>query len=243
MEVAAEPREDFGKNAARRLRRSGRIPGVLYGGGGPTISVAVDPGRVSQILNSQAGHNALFTLEIKGKAPARVMIRDWTTDPVDGRLLHVDLVRISKDTLLKVNVPVHVIGEPKGVKVQGGIFEFVTREIEVECLPDDIPDHVSADVTELMLGLNLRVADLPLGPKVKVLTDPTRVVAHVVAPKAEEEKPAEEAAEAAPAEPELIRKGKAEEEGAEGEGTEKPEKAEKAEKSEKAEKGRKEGKS
>src|SRR5215472_12066771 len=124
MQVEAEPREEFGKNATRRLRRAGRIPGVLYGGGGPAISVALDPQKISQVLYSAAGHNALFTLEIRGRAPARVMIRDWTADPVDGRLLHVDLVRVAKDTALKVKVPVHVTGEAKGVKVQGGIFEF-----------------------------------------------------------------------------------------------------------------------
>jgi large subunit ribosomal protein L25 len=226
-QVEAEPREEFGKNAARRLRRAGRIPGVLYGGGGPSISVAVDPHKISQILYSEAGHNALFALEIRGKAPARVMIRDWAVDPVDGHLLHVDMVRVAKDTNLKVKVPIHVTGEPKGVKVQGGILEFVTREVEVECLPDDIPDHVAIDVTELMIGTNLRISDLPLGPKVKVLTDPTRVVAHVVAPKEEEEAPAVEVAEAAPAEPEVIRKGKAEEEeGEEEAGGEKAEKKE-----------------
>src|SRR5579863_210558 len=236
-QVDAEPREEFGKNAARRLRRSGRIPAVLYGGGGPAISVTVDPQQIFQILVSEAGHNALFTLEIRGRAPARVMIRDWTVDPVHGHLLHVDLVRVAKDTTLKVKVPIQVTGEPKGVKVQGGIFEFVTREIEVECLPDDIPDHVTIDVTELMLGRNLRVSDLPVGEKVKVLTDPTRVVAHVIAIKEEEEKPAAEVAEVATtAEPEVIRKGKAEEAaGEEGAATEKAEKAEKKE-------GKKEGK-
>lgn len=227
-QVEAEPREEFGKNAARRLRRSGRIPAVLYGGGGPAISVTVDPQQISQILVSEAGHNALFTLEIRGRAPARVMIRDWTVDPVAGHLLHVDLVRVAKDTTLKVKVPIHITGEPKGVKVQGGIFEFVTREVEVECLPDDIPEHVTVDVTELMLGRNLRVSELPFSPKVKVMTDPTRVVAHVVAIKVEEEKPAAEVAEAAtPAEPEVIRKGKAEEEeGEEEAGAEKGEKKE-----------------
>lgn len=236
-QVEAEPREEFGKNAARRLRRAGRIPGVLYGGGGPAISVALDPQRIAQILYSEAGHNALFTLEIRGRAPARVMIRDWVVDPVDGHLLHVDLVRVAKDETLKVKVPIHVTGEPKGVKVQGGIFEFVTREVEVECLPDDIPDHVTIDVTELMIGLNLRISDLELGPKVKVLTDPTRVVAHVVAPREEEEeKPAAEVAEAAPAEPEVIRKGKAEEE----EGAEEEAGAEKAEKKEAKKEGKKE---
>ena len=213
--VEAEPREDFGKNAARRMRRTGRIPGVVYGGGGPVIPLTVDPGGIRRILHSESGHNAIFTLEIRGKAPARVMIRDWQSEPVRGDLLHVDLVRIALDAKLKLKVPIHVTGEPEGVKVQGGIFEFVLREIEVECLPDNIPEAITVDVTPLTIGRNLRVADLPVGPKVKVLTDANRVVAHVVALRAEEEEKPAEVAEAAPAEPEVIRKGKAEEEGAE----------------------------
>jgi large subunit ribosomal protein L25 len=217
--VEVEARQDFGKNAARRLRRAGRIPAVVYGGGGPAIPVAVDPKAILQILQSESGHNAIFTLEIRGKAPARVMIREWQTEPVDGHLLHVDLVRIARDTKLKLQVPIHVTGEPVGVKVQGGIFEFVLREVDVECLPDDIPEHFVAEVSGLELGKSFRVSDLPLDPKVKVLTDPTRVVAHVVELKAEEEvKPAAEEVAAAPGEPEVIRKGKAEEE--EGEAAE-----------------------
>jgi large subunit ribosomal protein L25 len=213
--VEAEAREDFGKNAARRLRHAGRIPAVVYGGGGPSIPIVIDPQRISEILRSESGHNAIFTLEIRGKAPARVMLRDWQVDPIHGHLLHVDMVRVARDTRLKVKVPVHITGEAKGVKVQGGVFEFVLREVEVECLPDDIPEHVIADVTELTIGRNLRVADLPVGEKVKVLTDPARVVAHVVALRVEEEKPAAEVVEVAPAEPEVIRKGRAEEEGGE----------------------------
>ncbi len=222
--VEAEPREDFGKNAARRTRRAGRIPGIVYGGGGPVIPVTVDPEGIREILHSESGHNAIFTLEVRGKAPARAMIRDWQSEPIRGGLLHVDLVRIALDTKLKLKVPIHITGEPQGVKVQGGILEFILREIEVECLPDNIPEAITVDVTPLTIGQNLRVADLPLGPKVKVLTDANRVVAHVVVLKAEEEKPAE-VAEAAPAEPEVIRKGKTEEEGAEEEaGGEKKEK-------------------
>ncbi len=240
--VEAEPREDFGKNAARRTRRAGRIPGVVYGGGGPVIPVSVDPEGIRHILHSEAGHNTIFTLEVHGKAPARAMVRDWQSEPVKGGLLHVDLVRIALDTKLKLKVAIHVTGEPKGVKVEGGIFEFMLREVEVECLPDDIPEAITVDVTPLALGDNLRVAELPIGPKVKVLTDLNRVVAHVVALKAEEEKPAEVVAEAAPAEPEVIRKGKAEEEGAEeAAGEEKKEKGEKKEKSEKKEKGKEKG--
>lgn len=215
LNVEASPREDFGKNAARRLRQAGRIPAVVYGGGGPAIPVAVDPRTIGQILRSELGHNAIFMLAIRGKAPARVMLRDWQVDPVRGDLLHVDMVRVALDVKVKVKIPVHVTGEAKGVKVQGGVFEFVLREVEVECLPDDIPEHLAIDVTELTIGRNLRVSDLPLGPRVKVLTDRARVVAHVVTLKAEEEKPAAEAVEAAPAEPEVIRKGKVEAEGEE----------------------------
>jgi large subunit ribosomal protein L25 len=220
LNVEADPREDFGKNASRRLRHAGRIPAVVYGGGGPAIPVTIDPKKIMEILQSEFGHNALFTLDIRGKAPARVMLREWQVDPIHGDLLHVDMVRVARDAMLKVKVPIHVTGEAKGVKVQGGIFEFVLREVEVECLPDDIPDHITIDVTELTIGRNLRVADLPLGERVKALTDANRVVAHVVALKAEEEKPAAEAVEAAPAEPEVIRKGKAEEVEAEGEAPE-----------------------
>jgi large subunit ribosomal protein L25 len=237
--VEAEPREEFGKNVARRTRRSGRIPGVVYGGGGPVIPVTVDPEGIREILHSEAGHNSIFTLQVHGKAPARAMIRDWQSEPIRGGLLHVDLVRIAHDTKLKLKVAIHLTGEPKGVKVEGGILEFMLREVEVECLPDDIPEAITVDVSPLALNQNLRVSDLPIGPKVKVLTDPNRVVAHVVILKVEEEKPAEVVAEATPAEPEVIRKGKAEEEGAEEEGGEETkEKGEKKEKSEKKEKGK-----
>jgi large subunit ribosomal protein L25 len=211
--VEAEPREEFGKNVARRLRCRNRVPAVVYGGGGPSIPVSVEPATIQEILHSESGHNAIFTLQVRGKAPARVMIRDWQSEPIRGGLLHVDLIRIARDEKLKVKVPIRVTGECKGVKLQGGVFEFVLREVEVECLPDDIPEHLTADVTELTLGHSLRVSELPVGPKFQILTDPNSVVAHVVVLKVEEEvKPAAEAAEAAtPAEPEVIRKGKAEE--------------------------------
>lgn len=218
LTIEADLREDRGKNAARRLRRAGRVPAVIYGGQGPALSVTFDPRQIAPVLHSEAGHTAVLTMEIRGKESARVMLRDWQTEPVRGGLLHVDFVRVTKDTRVKVKVPVHVTGEPKGVKLQGGIFEFVLREVEVECLPDDIPARLTVDVTELTIGQNIRVSHLPVGANVEVLTDPDRVVAHVVALKAEEEKPAETAEVAAVAEPELIRKGKAEEEGAEKEG-------------------------
>ena len=210
LSIEAEPREVFGKNASRRLRHAGRVPAVVYGDQGPSLPLTVDPKEILRVLRSGAGQNAIFTLEIKGRAPARVMLRDWQLDPIKGNLIHVDMVRIGRDHKLRVKVPIHIKGEAKGVKLQGGIFEFALREVEVECLPDDIPESLTVDITELTIGQNLRVANLPLGPKVKVLTDPDRVVAHVVTLRVEEEKPAEEVVEVAPAEPELIRKPRAE---------------------------------
>lgn len=233
--VQAETRETFGKNVTRRLRHSGRIPAVLYGSGGPSVSVTVDPKAIIRILHSEAGHNAIFTLQIPGKAPARVMLREWQWEPIKGGLMHVDMVRIARDEKLRVRVPIRITGEPQGVKIQGGVLEFVLREVEVECLPDDIPEHITLDVSDLVIGRQLRVSDLPVVASIKVLAEPGRVVAHVVTPKAEVEPVAEtvEAAEAAPAEPELIRKRKPEEEeGAEGEKEVKEEK-EKREKKEK----------
>lgn len=235
MTIEAEAREDFGKNSSRRLRHNGRIPGVVYGGGGQAIPVTVDPKRVSQILHSETGHNTVFTLEIKGRAPARVMLCDWQVEPIQGGLLHVDMLRISADTRLKLQVPIHLKGEPYGVKTEGGVLEVILREVELECLPDDIPEHITVDVTSFKIGSALRVGDLPVAERVKILTDPTRMVAHLVAPRAEEVK-AEEVVEGVEgAEPEVIRKGKAEEEGEEGgeaaKGEKKPEK--KAEKEKK----------
>jgi len=232
MNVEAVARETFGKNAARRLRYSGRIPAVVYGGGGPSIPIEVDPKAILHILQSEAGHNAIFTLQIPEKAPARVMLRGWQWEPIRGSLLHVDMVRIARDEKLRVRVPIHVTGEPQGVKIQGGVFEFILREVEVECLPDDIPENITIDVTDLVIGRYIRVSDLPVSANVKVLAEPARVVCHVVAPKAEAAPAAEVVEAAAPAEPELIRKRKAEEEAAE-EGKPAPEgKQEKKEKRE-----------
>jgi large subunit ribosomal protein L25 len=223
--VEAEARDTFGKNSARRLRHSGRIPAVVYGGGGPSVSLTVDPKAIVRILHSEAGHNAIFTLQMPDKAPARVMLRDWQWEPLRGDLMHVDMVRIARDEKLRVRIPIRITGESQGVKIQGGVLEFILREVEVECLPDDIPEHITLDVTDLVIGRQLRVSDLPVTASVKVLAEPGRVVAHVVAPKAEAAPAAEtvEVAAATPAEPELIRKRKAEEEGAEEAGEGKPE--------------------
>jgi len=223
--VEATTRETRGKNEARRARTQGQIPGVLYGGKDGAIAVAVSTKQLSGILRSESGHNTIFTVKVAGQKDVQAMVKDWQVDPVKGHLLHVDLMRIAMDVRIRVKVPVHFFGEPQGVKLQGGIFEIVTREVELECLPTDIPGEFKMDVTPLMIGKHLRVADLPIDPqKIKLITDAERVIAHVVALRAEEEvaAPAEAAVAGtepvAPAEPEVIKKGKKEvEEGEEAE--------------------------
>jgi large subunit ribosomal protein L25 len=215
--VAAEPRATRGKNEARRLRAAGSAPAVLYGAGGASIPIAVSPKELIRILHSKSGHNTIFNLAVNGGETTPVMVVDWQTDPVKETMLHADLKRIDLTKRLAVKVPVHTAGDPKGVKIQGGLHEVVTREIEVECLPDDIPEHFTVDVTELMIGQNIRASQVPLGPSIKLLSPPDAVISHVVALRAEVvETPAaaEGAAPAAAAEPEVIKKGKKEEEGA-----------------------------
>ena len=210
--VEATPREDRGKNAARRMRRQGHVPAVLYGGDGKSLTLAVNTKQLAAIMRSQSGHNTIFKVKLPtGEQSA--MLKDWQVDPLLGTLLHVDLLRVAMDVRMHVMVPVHTFGEAQGVKLQGGIFEMVTREVEIECLPSDIPGEIRVDISELMIGKQLRAGDLPIDTaKIKLVTDPQRVVAHVVALRAEEEKPAEAVAAeaAAPAEPELIKKGKKE---------------------------------
>ena len=234
--VEGAPRSDRGKNEARRLRQTGKVPAVLYGGKGGAITLAVNAKQIGAILRSESGHNTLFQVDLGGKHEPAIL-KDWQTDPLSGRLLHVDLVRVAMDVRMRVKVPVHTFGEPAGVKQQGGVYEVVTREVEIECLPADIPSEFKVDVSGLMLGHQLRVADLPLDTaKMKLITEPERVLSHVVALKVEEEKPAEAVAAevAAPAEPEVIKKGKKEVEGEEGaEGEAKAEKSDKGEKGEK----------
>ncbi|HTT32014.1 MAG TPA: 50S ribosomal protein L25 [Methylomirabilota bacterium] len=235
--VEGASRASRGKNEARRLRQTGKVPAVLYGGKSGPITLSVNAKQVGAILRSEAGHNTLFQVVLGGKEEPAIL-KDWLVDPLSGKLLHVDLLRVAMDVRMKVKVPVHTFGEPAGVKVQGGIFEVVTREVEIECLPADIPTEFRMDVSGLMIGKQLRAGDIALdSAKMKLLTEPERVIAHVVALRVEEEKtPEAAAAEAAvtPAEPEVIKKGKKEEEGEEGaEGAEAKPKAEKAEKPEK----------
>ena len=218
--VAAEPRESRGKNEARRLRVKGFAPAVLYGANEPAVAVAVSPKEVNKILHSNTGHNTIFNLALQGGAQVPVMIVDWQRDPVKETLLHVDLKRIDLTKRINVKVRVHMTGEAQGVKLQGGLLEAITREVEIECLPDEIPESFTVDVTELMIGQNLRASDIPLIGSMKLLSAPEQVLAHVVTIKAEEVvAPAAEAGAevAAPTEPEVIKKGKKEEEGAEAE--------------------------
>lgn len=235
--LEAQEREPGNKNHARRVRRDGKIPGVVYGAGKDSVPVSVDPRQVLRILHSESGHNTIFDLSFNGGERTKAMIVDWQYEPIKGKLLHIDVKRIAMDQALKVSVPIFLKGEAEGVKTQGGILEQILREVEVECLPADIPSHIDADVSHLVFGTVLRVADLPHSEKVKFLRDPNQPVAHVTSVKEEvvatPEAVAAEAA-AAPAEPEVIKKGKqeAEEEGAEAA----PEKSEKAEKAEKKEK-------
>ena len=226
--LEAQPRTPGNKNDARRVRRDGKIPAVLYGAGKDALSVSVDPRQVTRILNSETGHNTIFDLALDGDR-TKAMIVDWQYEPIKGKLLHIDLKRIAMDKKLTVKVPVFLKGEATGVKQQGGILEQMLREVEIECLPADIPSHIDADVSELVFGKVLRVSDLPRSAKFEFITDENQPVAHVTSVK-EEVAPTPEAAAAeaaAPAEPEVIKKGKQE---TEEEGAEAPEKAEKKEK-------------
>jgi large subunit ribosomal protein L25 len=229
--LEAQTRKPGTKNEARRVRRDGKIPAVVYGAGKDSLAISVDPRVVTRILNSVTGHNTIFDLALDGEK-TKAMIVDWQYEPIKGRLLHIDLKRIALDKVLRVSVPIFLKGEAAGVKQEGGILEQMLREVEVECLPADIPSHIDADVAHLTFGKVLRVADLPRSEKLKFLTDANQPVAHVTSVKEEvvvtPEAAAAEAA-AAPAEPEVIKKGKqeTEEEGAEAAAPEKAEKKEK----------------
>jgi large subunit ribosomal protein L25 len=226
--LEAQPRTPGTKKDARRVRVQGKVPAVVYGAGKQAIPVTVDPRQVARILHSDTGHNTVFDLSVDGES-TKAMIVDWQYEPIKGALLHIDVKRIAMDRKLRISVPIELVGEPAGVKQQGGILEQILREVEVECLPGDIPNAIEVSVADLVFGVVLRVSDLPKNDKVKLLSDPEQPVAHVISIK-EEEVPTADAvageAAAAPAEPEVIKKGKQEtdEEGAE------PAKGEKAEK-------------
>ncbi len=223
--VEAKARAASDKNAARRLRTTGLIPAVLYGAGKEPRSIAVDPKQINRILHSDSGHNTIFDVALDNEQ-TKAMVVDWQHDPIKGHLLHVDLKRIAMDKKMRVTVPIHVKGEAMGVKTQGGILDLVMREVEIECLPADIPAHIDVDVSHLEYGHGVRVSDLPKSDKIKYLNDPDLTVVHVTAVKEEAAPTADAAAAdaaAAPAEPEVIKKGKQEtEEGAAPAGDKKP---------------------
>ena len=188
---------------------------MLYGADRPAVAVSVNPKEVGRILRSGAGHNTIFQLAVQGVEETPAMIVDWQSDPVRDSLLHVDLKRIDLSKRITVNVRVQAIGDPEGVKVQGGLLEIITREITIECLPNEIPEQYTVDVSPLLIGQNLRASDIRLEGSAKLVSQPEQVIAHVVTMKAEEAPAAEAAVEgapAAPAEPEVIKKGKKEEE-------------------------------
>jgi large subunit ribosomal protein L25 len=233
--VPAESRTTTGKNANRKLRTRGLIPGVLYTSGKEAVAVQVSPGEIGTILKSKSGENTLFDLEIGGKR-RRVILKEFQREPLRGKLLHADFYEVALDKKIEVKVHIELEGTPVGVKLQGGIVDFVTRELEIECLPADIPEKIVVDISHLELGKHLRVSDLKVPEKVKLLVEPEVVVVHVVTPRAEEV-----AAEAAPvegataeaaaaAEPEVIKKGKTDKAEGEAAADAKPEKGEKKEK-------------
>ena len=214
--LEAQIRDTFGKNEARRTRRGGQVPGVLYGGGGKEATpISGAPKALLKILHSESGQNTLIALKLAGAGDSRVLVKDFQLDPVTHEVLHVDFLKIAMNKLLRVTIPIIVHGEPKGVKQQGGILEFIRREIEIEVLPADIPEHIDVDVTELMLHQGVRVRDIAADAKWKPVSDLDLMLVHVIMPKAVEvAAPAEAAAAgtAAAAEPEVIKKGKKDEE-------------------------------
>jgi large subunit ribosomal protein L25 len=214
--LEAEARDTFGKNEARRTRRDGKVPAVLYGGDGSGATpIAVAPKALLKILHSEAGQNTLISMKLAGAGDTRVLVKDFQLDPITHELLHADFYRVAMDKLLQVTIPIQVTGEPKGVKQQGGVLEHIRREIEIECLPGDIPENITVDVSELMLHQGVRVRDIATNPKWKPVSDADLMLVHVIMPKAEEVATPTETAAAAtatPAEPEVIKKGKKEDE-------------------------------
>ena len=210
-EIVAKPRVGkFNKNAARRVRVAGKIPAVLYGAGQEPVAVEVSPKEVERILFSESGHNTIFDVQIEGQPTAKAMIVDWQREPLKDQLIHIDMKRIALDKALRVSVRVKLLGIPVGVKTSGGILDQVLREVEIECLPADIPSHIDVDISGLDLHGVVRVADLPHTGSIKFLNAEDATVAHVISIR-EEAAPAAEAGAVAAAEPVVAKKGKPEE--------------------------------
>jgi large subunit ribosomal protein L25 len=212
----ATVRTTIGKNEARRTRREGKVPATVYGASSAgasrdAVSISVEPKALLKILHSEAGANTLISLKLDG-ADTKVLVKAFQLDPVTHQVLHADFYRVAMDRMIEVTIPILIKGEPKGVKLQGGILEFVRREIQIECLPSDIPEHVDVDVTELMVGQGIRLRDVATNPKWQLLTDGDAMLVHVILAKAEEAAAATVEATPTPtAEPEVIKKGKKDE--------------------------------
>ena len=220
--VDAKSRADRGKNAARRLRASGRIPAIVYGGKKDALAVSVDPKTLLRVLRSESGRNTILSLDLGDAGKASAILKSWQVDPINEKFIHADFYRIAMDVSIRVKIPILAKGEARGVKVDAGILEVIMRELEVECLPGDIPERIEVDVTDLGLHGAIRVSELKVSDKVKVLDDADQIVVHVVSVKEEAAPVAAAPAEgeaaapaAAPAEPEVMKKGKKEEEPAE----------------------------
>ena len=214
--IEAQIRTTSGKNTNRRLRKSGRIPAVIYGPGRQPMAVSVYPIEVNNILHSESGHNTIFSISVDGSDQRNAMVKDYQLDPVKGNLIHADFLEIAMDRLLELTVDIELVGEAVGVKVGGGIMDFVTRSIEVECLPSDIPESIKLDVSSLEINDYIRVKNIQTDARVKILSDQEVVIVTIVPPVKEEAAPEEEAP-AETSEPEVIKKGKAAEEGGEEE--------------------------
>jgi len=207
--LEATTRDSRGKNEARRLRVAGRIPAVLYGGAGGAVPLSVDPKALSRILHSGSGVNSIISLDVQGQGVTQVLVKEFLLEPIRHSMLHADFYRLQMDKAITVTVSIVLKGEPKGVKLQGGVVDFPGREVEVECLPGDIPENLTIAVSELMIGQGVRLKDLSTGAKWTAVSDPDTLIVHVIAAKVEEV--ATEAA-AATAEPEVAKKGKGDEE-------------------------------
>lgn len=211
--LEATVRTTRGKNEARRTRREGKVPATVYGaasqgGSRDAVAISVEPRPLLKILHSEAGANTLISLKLDG-TDTKVLVKDFQLDPVTHQLLHADFFRVAMDRMLEVTIPVLLKGESKGVKLQGGLLEFIRREIQIECLPSDIPEHIDVDVADLMVGQGIRVRDVATNPKWRPVTEPETMLVHVTLAKAEEAAAADAAAGGP--EPEVIKKGKKDE--------------------------------
>ena len=216
FKIQAKQREGRGKNDARRARREGMVPITVYGGGAETVAAVAPLRDLAAILRSEAGRNTIFTIEVEGVGESEVMFHDRQIDPVKGRLIHADLTRLVKGQKIEVTVPLHLIGEPIGVKEKQGVLEQIIREIDIRCEPREIPDTLEVDVSNLDVHDTLHVSDIQVSAAVEILTDPEQVIATVGIVK-EEVAPLPAAEGEEPAEPEVIGKGKKEDEGEESE--------------------------